>query len=1011
MKLGRLVVTFLAIFVCLSMTGQAAAERHNPRGGRVTGVTAGPSAVPPGFSQVVIFAANSVDFAQDGVVESGAVVVNQAATGQTLGCGGRELCVGVRVTTPAGYAVKADSIQIKNGGLIQGSAFCNDLLNNGANPGLACGALSLPVFATLPTFVSAPPRPGAPSVSVPKNGSTTLAPGDYDLISVLQGGVVTFTGGIYNVAEIDAGPSSTLRFSAPSEIRIAGKFGLDHDAFVGPAVGSGITAADLVFYVAGINGNNGAFGATPRAVKIGTSGTAQASFYAPNGTLQMQQGAQATGAFLARDVQVGPDVHVTLASFFVNRAPKADPQTVSTSGAAPITITLTASDPEGDDLVFSIVTGPTQGSLGSVMQGPPPTPGDPPGCGTDPNPPCTTPPVPPRNSATVVYTPSTAGNVEDSFVFQVTDPSGNTGMATVSINPPGDPTPTPTPVGTVVARPVSAETTREHAVVVQLFADAPDGVSASFSLVVGGGPAHGALSAVTQGTESPQRTATVTYTPAAGYVGNDSFDFQACGTVSSVVVCSTATATLQVASGDAVADPQEVETPQDTSISITLTGTPGVDAGGSGLTVIVGRAAFLDGAEIAGNVADATGDGFGDNHNALPGPAPVLVAASVDGASPSPRTWTLDEVTFADGSTASGTFVFDAGTFAASDWNITTTAGPGFGATTYTPSNSTYSHYNSGNPQDTLQFQSNTEVGASGSNYRQLRLTPVVALTNSGGAVALDLATADGGSGGVECFNCSPFRLINGGSLSAPGASGAGSQGVARIQIEWDITGLHGLVDSLQSAQVILYTTKGTVDSLDTFFYAGTGDQDGLLTDSDFEAPASQLAGVVMPVPAVPAGTDGSFTFDVKDQLLLALTNDAIHFFSIQGRVDEGLAGTGFQRGLQVRSSATGNLSSHLEPELSLTTPGVTAPALTYSILALPAHGTLKDSSGTPITSVPTSLVSQQVTYIPNPGYSGPDNFTFQVDDGLTHSSALIALVVGSATCSGGIDPNGRPCS
>ena len=295
-------------------------------------------------------------------------------------------------------------------------------------------------------------------------------------------------------------------------------------------------------------------------------------------------------------------------------------------------------------------------------------------------------------------------------------------------------------------------------------------------------------------------------------------------------------------------------------------------AGGGGLTVIVGRAAFLDGSELAGNVADANGDTFGDNHNALPGPAPVLMSAGVDLA------------------------------------------------------------------------------------------------------------------------------------------GGAGSAGVARMQIEWDLSGLYGLQSALVTAQATLSTNKGTIDALDTYFYAGTGDQDGLLTDSDFEAPATQIAGVVMPVPADPVGTEGTFTFDVKSQLTQALSTDGIHFFSIQGRVDEGLVGTGAQRGLQVYTTADGNLPGHKQPVLKITTPGVSAAPLTFSILTLPSNGALQDSFNNPITSVPALLVSPQVRYTPATGFNGSDFFDFQVDDGLTVASARITLQVGSQTCVGGVDEDGRPC-
>jgi hypothetical protein len=500
------------------LDGAAARGRRGPR------PTNGAVFVPPGFSPVVIFGLNSVQLQQDAQVHSGAVVVNDAAAGATLGCSNRKLCVGIGASTPAGYAVKADSIQIKSQGAIFGSAFCNSLVNNGSQPGLACSPLALPVFPNPPSFTAESPRPSAADVNVPAGGSATLPPGDYGTIVAQQGAVVTMTGGIYNVRELDFRQDSALRFQARSEVRVEGKLSFDEDSFVGPAPGAGIGASDVVFFVAGTNGNNGNLGATPKAAKIGIGATAQASFYVPFGTLHLRQNSVATGAFLARDVDVGPGVDVHLDSWFANRAPIAHPQDVNTQGATSITITLTGEDPDGDDLVFTIVSGPTEGSLSAVTQGPPPAPGDPPGCAPEE---CTTPPVPNRTSATVVYTPFGAGDVEDSFVFAVQDPGGKTGMAPVRINPTGDPTTPDPPLTTVAARDVVAETTKDHTVTVRLEADAPGDTSLTFSIVAGSGPDHGSLSSVIQGSETPQRSATVTYSPDEGFIGSDSFDFSA----------------------------------------------------------------------------------------------------------------------------------------------------------------------------------------------------------------------------------------------------------------------------------------------------------------------------------------------------------------------------------------------------------------------------------------------------------------------------------------------------
>ena len=60
----------------------------------------------------------------------------------------------------------------------------------------------------------------------------------------------------------------------------------------------------------------------------------------------------------------------------------------------------------------------------------------------------------------------------------------------------------------------------------------------------------------------------------------------------------------------------------------------------------------------------------------LLGLAPV---ASADGV-----TWTLHDMTFSDGATASGTFVYDASTNTVSSVNITTTSGSVFGGASYT---------------------------------------------------------------------------------------------------------------------------------------------------------------------------------------------------------------------------------------------------------------------------------------------------------------------------------------
>ena len=132
-------------------------------------------------------------------------------------------------------------------------------------------------------------------------------------------------------------------------------------------------------------------------------------------------------------------------------------------------------------------------------------------------------------------------------------------------------------------------------------------------------------------------------------------------------------------------------------------------------------------------------------------------------------TWNLNNVTFSDAATASGSFVFDADTQTLSDWNISVTSGT-LSAFTYTPADSAAgSYFQVSGYQNELLFMVNGST-------RQLRMTPLTALTDAGGAVDINLNTFGGGSGSVECYNCGPYREIVSGSFATaipePGSLG-----------------------------------------------------------------------------------------------------------------------------------------------------------------------------------------------------------------------------------------------
>src|SRR2546430_1413871 len=205
----------------------------------------------------------------------------------------------------------------------------------------------------------------------------------------------------------------------------------------------------------------------------------------------------------------------------VNDAPVANAQSVTTAEDTAKAITLTASDVDGDALTYSIVSGPSHGSLS----------------GAAPN---------------VTYTPAANYNGSDSFTFKANDATIDSAAATISI--------TVTAVNDApVANAQSVTTAEDTAKAITLTASDVDGDALTYSIV--SGPSHGSLSGA-----APN----VTYTPAANYNGSDSFTFKANdGTIDSAA--ATISITVTAVNDAPVANAQSVTTAEDTAKAITLT--------------------------------------------------------------------------------------------------------------------------------------------------------------------------------------------------------------------------------------------------------------------------------------------------------------------------------------------------------------------------------------------------------------------------------------------------------
>ena len=209
----------------------------------------------------------------------------------------------------------------------------------------------------------------------------------------------------------------------------------------------------------------------------------------------------------------------------VNDAPVASNKSVTTNEDTPVLINLSATDIDGDALIYSVVTAPLHGTLSC------------------------------NNCANPTYTPALNYNGPDSFTFRVNDGTTNSNVATVSIS-----------VSPLNDRPIADNQT----VTVQ------EDVAKSF--VITGSDVEGSALTFTILTQPTSGVLSGTapnlvYTPNLNFNGLDSFTFTVSDGQNNAVNPATVLLVVVPVNDVPVAANQTITTPEDVSILVNLSAT------------------------------------------------------------------------------------------------------------------------------------------------------------------------------------------------------------------------------------------------------------------------------------------------------------------------------------------------------------------------------------------------------------------------------------------------------
>ncbi|MEO1034861.1 MAG: Ig-like domain-containing protein [Pseudomonadota bacterium] len=631
----------------------------------------------------------------------------------------------------------------------------------------------------------------------------------------------------------------------------------------------------------------------------------------------------------------------------VNDAPIALPQTVGVEAGSDVSVTLTATDVDGDLVSFDLQSDPTSGTL----VGYPPT---------------------------VIYVPEAGFTGADSFTFLAADGFSASDPATITINvSAGNTAPVAIAQSVTVAEDGNAAIT--------LSGSDADGDDLSYALQTS--PSNGALSG------TPPN---VTYTPNADFVGEDAFTFVA---TDNLLTSTPATVSVTVtAVNDApVAEAQSISVAEDSSVGITLTG---ADVDGDALSYEVANSP-LNGT-LSGVAPDLTytpnADFFGSDSftfrvmDSATVSANATVSITVDPVNDLPVA-VAQSISLAEDGSVSITL---AGTDAEGDpITFATASSPTSGTLTGTVPNLTYTPNANFNGSDALTFtvsdgQATSEpatvsFAVSAVNDAPIALPKSITLAeNDAATIVLEGTDVDGDTLTYTVDSSPTNGLLTGIAPDityTPNTNFAGADSftffvndgtINSASVTVDLTISDVSMPPVATAQAIAVdedsnvavTLTGTDPDGDSLtFVVETGPTNGALSGNAPNLTYTPTADFF--------GTD-SFSFTASDE---TFTSDPVAVtVTINPTPDAPVADT-----LMV---TTAEDSATL---IALSGSDVDGDTLTFTVSTQPTNGVL---SGT----------APNLNYTPNANFFGTDTFSFVANDGtLTSVPAAVAITVTAA--------------